>query len=122
MSIIKPFRGYIPLPDMASKISSPPYDVLSSDEARKMVENNPDSFLRIIKPEIDFDYNIKLSNDSIHKRGLDNLQSLINNKHLVQDEFLSIYIYEIKMDKHIQTGIIAAVSVSEYDNNIILRP
>ena len=121
MSIIKPFRGYIPLPDMASKISSPPYDVLSSDEARKMVENNPNSFLRIIKPEIDFDYNIKLSNDSIHKRGLDNLQSLINNKHLVQDEFLSIYIYEIKMDKHIQTGIIAAVSVSEYDNNIIKK-
>ncbi|MEJ2542921.1 MAG: DUF1015 family protein, partial [Calditrichaceae bacterium] len=52
MSIIKPFRGLRPTPELASKIASPPYDVLNSKEAREMVQNNPLSFLHIIKPEI----------------------------------------------------------------------
>ncbi|HIF82426.1 MAG TPA: DUF1015 family protein, partial [Candidatus Marinimicrobia bacterium] len=54
MSVIKPFHGYLPPPEIAKKVSSPPYDTLSSDEAREMVQNNSDSFLRIIKPEIDY--------------------------------------------------------------------
>ena len=66
MSTIKPFRGYLPPYDMAGKVSSPPYDVLSSDEARKMVQNNPDTFLRIIKPEIDFKPDSAPHGDSLH--------------------------------------------------------
>ena len=54
MANIEPFQGFLPAPNFANKISSPPYDVINSDEARLMAQNNPYSFLRIIKPEIDF--------------------------------------------------------------------
>ena len=52
---VKPFPGIRPDPDKVEKVVSPPYDVLDSDEAREKAHSNPDSFLRIIKPEIDFD-------------------------------------------------------------------
>ena len=48
MSIIKPFQGFRPSSDMVAKVSSPPYDVMTSDEARDMVQDNPYSFLRVI--------------------------------------------------------------------------
>ena len=50
MAAIKPFQGYRSPSDMAGSVSSPPYDVMTSDEARDMVQGNPDSFLRVIKP------------------------------------------------------------------------
>ena len=34
MADIRPFAAFRPAPDLASRVASPPYDVLSSDEAR----------------------------------------------------------------------------------------
>ena len=37
MSIVKPFKGLRPKPEFAKEIASPPYDVLSVDEAMKVL-------------------------------------------------------------------------------------
>ena len=52
---IKPFRGIRPPKALAKQVSSRPYDVLNSDEARREAEGNPMSLYHIIKPEINFD-------------------------------------------------------------------
>ena len=75
MSTIKPFQGYLPPFNMAGKVSSPPYDVLSSNEAREVAQNNPDSFLRIIKPEIDYVPGSELQGESLHQHAAENIQS-----------------------------------------------
>ena len=121
MSTIKPFRGYLPTAEMAYKVSSPPYDVLSSAEAREMAQNNPDSFLRIIKPEIDFSPGDIPLDDSLHEYGSNNLQTFIRNGKLIQDEKHCFYIYQITMKNHTQTGIVAAVSVEEYNQRLIKK-
>ena len=121
MSTIKPFRGYLPPAEMAYKVSSPPYDVLSSAEAREMAQNNPDSFLRIIKPEIDFSPGDIPLDDSLHEYGSNNLQTFIRNGKLIQDEKHCFYIYQITMKNHTQTGIVAAVSVEEYNQRLIKK-
>ena len=74
MATIKPFQGYRPPSDMASSVSSPPYEVMTSVEARDMVQGNPDSFLRVIKPEIDFTPENEPKGDSLHEHGAENLQ------------------------------------------------
>nr|MBC8256256.1 DUF1015 family protein [Candidatus Neomarinimicrobiota bacterium] len=66
MAIIKPFPGYRPPADLAHKITSPPYDVMTSGEARDMVQNNNNSFLRVIKPEIDFSPESEPKGDDLH--------------------------------------------------------
>jgi uncharacterized protein (DUF1015 family) len=40
---------------LAKQVSSRPYDVLDSDEARQEAEGNPMSLYHIIKPEINFE-------------------------------------------------------------------
>ena len=79
MAEIKSFRGYLPPVEMAKKVSSPPYDVLSSIEAREMAQNNSDSFLRIIKPEIDYSLGDAPSGETLHHHAAENLDAFIKS-------------------------------------------
>ena len=121
MAIIRPFRGYLPIPDQAKEISSPPYDVLSSEEAREIVKSNPKSFLRIIKPEIEFDNINNVSIKRIHEVARKNLDELIENKKFLRDNKPCLYLYQISMGQHTQTGVVSEVSVQEYDNGLIKK-
>ena len=51
---IKPFRGIRPPKELVESVSSRPYDVLNSEEARHEAEGNEMSLYHIIKPEINF--------------------------------------------------------------------
>ncbi len=121
MALIKPFRGYRPPADLAHKITSPPYDVMTSDEARDMVQNNNDSFLRVIKPEIDFSPENEPKGDDLHNHAKHNLLDYIEKGNLVQDANSCFYLYQITMGNHTQTGIMAAVSIAEYNEGLIKK-
>ena len=121
MALIKPFRGYRPPADLAHKITSPPYDVMTSNEARDMVQNNNDSFLRVIKPEIDFSPENEPKGDDLHNHAKHNLLDYIEKGNLVQDANSCFYLYQITMGNHTQTGIMAAVSIAEYNEGLIKK-
>ena len=53
MTLIKPFRALRPGPGRAADVLAPPYDVLSSAEARTRAAGKPWSFLHVSKAEID---------------------------------------------------------------------
>jgi len=52
MARVEPFKAWRPRRDVCADVASPPYDVLSSTEAREAAADNPLSFLRVVKPEI----------------------------------------------------------------------
>tara|TARA_Y100001934_G_C12371639_1_gene786678 strand:- start:2692 stop:3927 length:1236 start_codon:yes stop_codon:yes gene_type:complete len=118
---IIPFKGFLPPKSLAKIVSSPPYDVLSSDEARNMVKKNDKSFLRVIKPEVDFSKTEKSSNDFLHYHASNNLKNYISRGTLLQDNNDSLYVYQISMGSHTQTGIVAAVSIKEYNDGLIKK-
>ena len=121
MALIKPFRGYRPPENLADKITSPPYDVMTSDEDREMVQNNNDSFLRIIKPEIDYNSGEEPLGDDLHNHAKHNLLDYIEKGNLIQDANFCFYLYQITMGNHTQTGIMAAVSIAEYNEGLIKK-
>lgn len=51
MAVLKAFRAYRPAAGYADKVAALPYDVMSSDEARRAAFGNPYSFLRVDKAE-----------------------------------------------------------------------
>ncbi len=125
MSIIKPFRGLRPVRDKASAVASPPYDVLSSEEARQMARDNPVSFLRVVKPEIELDPSIDIHSDEVYEKGRSNLNRLVEEGVMVRDETPSLYLYEQRMDisgtPHVQVGLVAGASVDEYQRGLIKK-
>ncbi|MBR2166957.1 MAG: DUF1015 family protein, partial [Paludibacteraceae bacterium] len=55
MMKIKPFKGFRPPKELVEQVSSRPYDVLNSEEARQEAAGNEKSLYHIIKPEINFE-------------------------------------------------------------------
>jgi len=114
MPVIRPFRGLRPTREFAAKVASPPYDVLSSDEARTMVQGNPDSFLRVNKPEVDFEKGNSVHAQVVYERGRENLEHLIQSGRLVQESSESLYLYRLTWQGRSQTGLVCLASVDDY--------
>jgi len=121
MSIIKAFRALRPEKDKAAQIASPPYDVLNSNEARKLAKDNPISFLHINKPEIDLAEDVDIHSKVVYEKGAENLNRYIKEGLLVQDEKECLYIYRQIMGEHEQYGLVALASVDDYDANLIKK-
>ncbi len=121
MITIKPFRGLRPKEELAAKVASPPYDVLSSDEAKRMAQANPLSFLHVNKPEIDLPEDTNQYSDLVYQKGRENLYRFISKGTLVQDEKESIYIYRLTWKEHVQTGYFCLSSVEDYDTGRIKK-
>ncbi len=121
MAVVRPFRGVRPKAEFAQKVASPPYDVLSSDEARELVKENPLSFLRVNKSEVDFPSEIDMYSRQVYEKGKQNLQSLMRENILIQDDQPCFYLYRLTMNSRAQTGLVALTSVDEYDRGIIKK-
>jgi uncharacterized protein (DUF1015 family) len=115
MVMIKAFPGLRPPEVLAATVASPPYDVLSSVEARELAANNEKSFLHINKPEIDLPVDIDPYSTAVYEQGRDNLRSFIDAGWLVQEDTPAIYIYRLTWRGHRQTGFFCLSSVDDYD-------
>ena len=125
--IIEPFCGYHPPSELMEMVASPPYDVISTDEARDFVTTNNKSFLNVNKPEIQFAKtdNIDQYDDRVYKMGKIQLDKFIENKWLIQDKTPCLYIYSQKMNNeklnHEQFGIVCEASAIQYEKNLIKK-
>ena len=121
MAKIFPFRALRPQPDQASAVAAPPYDVLSSDEARHSVTGSPNSFLHVTKSEVDMPADLSIYDESVYTKARLNLSDMISRGVLFQDEHPCYYIYELVMDGRSQTGLVCCSSVDDYENDIIKK-
>jgi len=119
MAIVEPFAALRPAPSFANQISAPPYDVLSTEEARQIVGEN--RFLNISKPEIDFAAGTDPYSPEIYAKGAENFKTLQDSGLLLQDPASSYYIYRQIMGEHAQTGLVAVVDCNEYESGVIKK-
>ena len=117
MASINPFNGYRPTKALAKQVASKPYDVLNTEEARIEAEGNPNSFLHIIRSEIDFPKGADVYNPAIYERARENFENMVCQNVVVQDETPCLYVYRIFMGNHSQTGLVCGASVDDYFNN-----
>ena len=95
MAVVRPFKAVRPTKNLAEKVAALPYDVMTSDEARDMVKDNPYSFLHIDKAEIDLDKNVDIYSDEVYNKALENFNKMIDDKIYFQDEKPMFYIYTL---------------------------
>jgi uncharacterized protein (DUF1015 family) len=121
MASLHPFRALRPAPASAPAVSSVPYDVVSTDEARQLASANPLSFLHVTRSEIDLPADTDPYSAQVYERAKQNLAALRERAPLVHDDAPSLYFYRLRMGNHEQTGIAACFSVDEYENDTIKK-
>lgn len=121
MARIKAFKGFRPIKEKVHLVASRPYDVLNTEEARKEVEGNPDSFLHVVKPEIDFPSDQNPYAPEVYLKGKENFNALKEKGIFSQDDKDCIYIYRLTMNGKSQAGIVAAAAIDDYFQNVIKK-
>jgi len=121
MSVVKPFRGLRPKPELARTVASPPYDVLSTREARDIVARRPHSFLRVNKAELEFGDDVDPYSEQVYARAKANLRRLIDRGVMARDPEPCFYLYRLTMSGRSQTGLVALTAVDEYDAGLIKK-
>lgn len=119
--LIRPFAGLRPRTEDAAAVAAPPYDVLSSEEARQRAGGLPLSFLHISKAEIDLPPDIDPYSPEVYAKSAENLHRLIASGVLQRDPCACYYAYRLIMGEHRQTGLVAVASVADYDRNRIRK-
>lgn len=121
MSDIRPFCAVRPNEAFASKIAALPYDVYTRKEAKKEVEKNPLSFLKIDRPETMFPDEMDMYAPKVYQKARRVLEEMIEKGEFIQDETPCYYLYELTRNGHRQTGIVACASIDDYFNGTIKK-
>lgn len=121
MAVIKPFRALRPLPENAKQASCVPYDVVYTSEVREYIKENPFSFLRVTRAEAEFEDDANTPPATVFSRAKENLDRFINEKLFFQEDEPCVYIYQLSVSGHSQTGIVACCTIDEYESEVIKK-
>ena len=121
MTLVRPFAALRPEAEHAAAVVAPPYDVVTTAEARELVAGRPNSFLRISRPEIDLPSDTDPYSEDVYARGAENLKRLTALGLLIRDPAPCYYVYRMRTGEHEQTGVALTASVAAYDANRIRK-
>lgn len=121
MAVIRPFRALRPSKENAYMVASVPYDVVNREEAEFYAKENPYSYLRITRAEIELGKEVNPYTSEVYKKAKENLERIKKDAPLTADEKSHFYLYKLVMGAQTQVGIAATFSVDDYDNNVILK-
>ena len=92
-----------------------PYDVVSTGEAAALAHGNPLSFLHVSRAEIDLPPGTDPYADAVYDRAVENFRRLKKAAPLVTEDEPALYVYRLRMEQHVQTGVAGCFSLDEYD-------
>ncbi len=121
MADIKPFRGLRPPVSIAGDLACLPYDVMNTEEARKMADGKECSLLHITRSEIDLPADTDCHSEEVYRKSVENFRVWQERGWLVQDDEPHFYIYGQTMNGRTQYGIVGCASVDDYLNGIIRK-
>ncbi len=120
-ALVAPFRGLRPDAAHVAEVIAPPYDVVSTEEARALAEGRNWSFFHVSKPEIDFPAGTDAHAPKVYDQAGKNLRRMVEAGVVRRDAKPAYYAYRVSANGRVQTGIAAAGSVAAYQENRIRR-
>jgi uncharacterized protein (DUF1015 family) len=121
LPLVRPFKALRPAPGRAAEVLAPPYDVLTTEEARARAAGKPWSFLHVSKPEIDLPPGTDPHASGVYARGAENLARMVGAGVLVRDPAPCYYAYRLSIRGHVQTGVAVTASIAAYEANRIRK-
>jgi uncharacterized protein (DUF1015 family) len=118
---IQALQALRPPPSEAGRVASPPYDTLSTAEARALAKDNELSFLHVSRSELDLPDGTDPYSDQVYARAKAYFLKLREEEHLVDDDEPAIYIYEQHWRGRAQRGFVTLCHIEDYEKNIIKK-
>jgi uncharacterized protein (DUF1015 family) len=121
LPLVRPFNALRPASGRAAEVLAPPYDVLTTEEARARAAGKPWSFLHVSKPEIDLPAGTDPHSPAVYAKATANLARMVGAGVLARDPEPCYYAYRLSAGDHAQTGVAVAASIAAYEANRIRK-
>jgi uncharacterized protein (DUF1015 family) len=115
MPAIKSFSGYLVDPAQAQEVVSPGYDAFTPQERYEFTISHPCNYLNVTRSQDEFPENERPSLEQLLASNAANLKRLIDEGAFVYQERSCLYLYRLAVDGHEQTGVVAHISIEEYE-------
>lgn len=102
-------------------MASPPYDVVTRDEAARLADGNPISFLHVGRSDIDLPADTDPYDPRVYDSARASLVRFMKDDVLVQEAAPSVYLYEQVMHGQAQVGVVGLVHVEDYEADVIRK-
>lgn len=86
-----------------------------------MAEGNSDSFLHVVRPDIDLPADTNPYADEVYAKAKENLDRLVADNVLQRDDENSVFVYRQIMKGVAQAGVVCCCHIDDYENNLILK-
>jgi uncharacterized protein (DUF1015 family) len=121
---VNPFAALRPRPELAEEVAAVPYDVVNTEEARRLAAGRPRSFLHVTRSEIDLPADTNPYSDAVYQRALANFRELERDVFL-RETTPSIYLYRQEttlLGRAVrQTAVVCSCHVDDYQAGIIKK-
>jgi len=117
---VHPFFAIRAAANRVSQVACPPYDVVDFAAAAACAAN-PNSFMRVVRPEVDFERSHDPHSPSVYSKGLDNLRSLLERRCMVREASENFFVYRQAAQGRTQSGLVCCVDVADYVSGAIAR-
>ena len=121
MAKLYPFRALRPKPEYAAAIAAVPYDVVNTEEARAQAADNPRSFLRVSRAEID----LPEDTNPYSRHGLSSARSTTSagyaNRRWSSKPSRACISTGCGWARTSRLGLAACFSIDEYDRDVIKK-
>jgi uncharacterized protein (DUF1015 family) len=114
------FSGVRPRRECAQAIAAVPYDVVTANEARRIIEKNPESFLRVSRPDAELP-GIDPHDEKVYERAHENFAALLTSGKIRKDPEQGMYAYRVTHDGDTFLGLCCCLDVDDYRQNHIRR-
>jgi uncharacterized protein (DUF1015 family) len=118
---LHPFRAVRPAPQLAERVASVPYDVVSRAEAAELARGNPYSFLHVGRSDIDVPQNVDPYDALVYSQARRSFDGFLAGGTLLRDPAPSLYLYRQVMDGRGQTGVVGCVHIDDYEADVIRK-
>jgi uncharacterized protein (DUF1015 family) len=118
---IHPFAAVRPQPNLAARVACPPYDVVTTEQARAIAAEHAESFMRVVRSEVDLPPGTPPYDPAVYARARANFDALIQRRWMVRDTAPHLYLYRQVLDHRSQTGLVCCCHAEEYQSGLIKR-
>jgi len=117
---VHPFFALRAAANRVSQVACPPYDVVDFAGAAACA-TNPNSFMRVVRPEVDFGHDQDPHSPIVYAKGLDNLRGLLERRCMVREPRENFFVYRQAAQGRTQSGLVCCVDVADYLSGVIAR-
>ncbi|MDY2986487.1 MAG: DUF1015 family protein [Peptoniphilus sp.] len=117
---IRKFSAVRPMNELADRVAALPYDVYSVEEAKREIEKEKYSFLKVDSPIATLPDGTDEKSQEVYNRAKQNFDEMKENI-LIKDEKANLYLYELTFEGRRQLGLVCCVSIDDYLDDTIKK-